>query len=142
MLTILYNRCMDEYRDYQSKAECRKPRKKNLIEDTLDMMFPDGIDDGFTDVITDDWYTLNVGDSASSYRHWRNGAPCTRVKGEKMGGGEGACGSGAPFPPPIFSLFSPGGAHHSAANAVSERNLLRKITKMRQPLQRKRICGT
>lgn len=54
MLTILYNRCMDEYRDYQSKAECRKPRKKNLIEDTLDMMFPDGIDDGFTDVITDD----------------------------------------------------------------------------------------
>lgn len=54
MLTILYNRCMDEYRDYQSKAECRKPRKKNLIEDTLDMMFPDGIDDGFTGVITDD----------------------------------------------------------------------------------------
>ena len=31
-----------------------------------------------------------------------------------MGGGEGDCGIGPPFPPPIFSLFSPGGAHHSA----------------------------
>ena len=67
--------------------------------------------------------SLNVGDSASSCRHWRNGAPRTRVKGEKMGGGWGACGSGAPFPPPIFSLFSPGGAHHSAADVRRRRNL-------------------
>lgn len=54
MLTILYNRCMDEYHDYQSKAEYQKPKKKSLIKDTLDMMFPDGIDDGFTGVITED----------------------------------------------------------------------------------------
>ena len=44
-------------------------------------------------------------------------------KGEKMGGGEGVCGSGTPFPPPIFSPFSPGGAHHSAADVRRRRNL-------------------
>lgn len=54
MLTILFNRYMDEIQDYQSKAEYHKPKKKNLIEDTLDMMFPDGIDDGFTGVIAND----------------------------------------------------------------------------------------
>ena len=60
---------------------------------------------------------------------------------EKMGGGEGACGSGAPFPPPIFSPFSPGGAHHSAEAvrrggtsnssvcASARQNPLRKTTK-------------
>ena len=57
MLTILYNRYMDEYRDYQSKVKYQKPRKprnSSLIDDTLDMMFPDGIDDGFTGVIAND----------------------------------------------------------------------------------------
>ena len=38
------------------------------------------------------------------------------------------------------SLVSYRGAHHSAANAVSERNLLRKVTKIRQLLQPKRAC--
>ena len=42
--------------------------------------------------------SLNVGDSASSCRHWRNGAPRTGVKREKMGDGEGACGSRTPLP--------------------------------------------
>ena len=54
MLTILFNRYMDEIQDYQSKAEYHKPRRKNLIDDTMDMMFPDGIDDGFTGVISED----------------------------------------------------------------------------------------
>ena len=44
-------------------------------------------------------------------------------------------------PPPIFfPLVSHGGAHHSAANAVSERNLQRKITKTRQQLQQKELA--
>ncbi|MBR4646878.1 MAG: hypothetical protein IKO75_07195, partial [Bacteroidales bacterium] len=44
-------------------------------------------------------------------------------------------------PPPIFfPLVSYGGAHHSAANAVSERNLQRKITKTRQQLQQKELA--
>lgn len=54
MLTILFNRYMDEIQDYQSKAEDHNPRRKNLIDDTMDMMFPDGIDDGFTGVISED----------------------------------------------------------------------------------------
>ena len=37
---------------------------------------------------------MNGGDSASSYRHWRNGVPHTRKKGEKMGGGREASGNG------------------------------------------------
>ena len=44
-------------------------------------------------------------------------------------------------PPPIFfPLVSYGGAHHSAANAVSERNLQRKITKTRQQMQQKELA--
>jgi hypothetical protein len=44
-------------------------------------------------------------------------------------------------PPPIFfPLVSYGGAHHSAANAVSERNLQRKITKTHQQLQQKELA--
>ena len=39
------------------------------------------------------------------------------------------------FPPSLAD-----NAHHSAANVVSERNLLRKITKICQLLQRKRAC--
>lgn len=54
MLTILYNRYMDEYYNYQSKVEKEKPRKSSLVEDTLEMMFPDGIDDGFTGIINND----------------------------------------------------------------------------------------
>lgn len=54
MLTILYNRYMDEYYDYQDTVEYSKPTKKSLIEDTWDRMFPDGIDDGFTGIINDD----------------------------------------------------------------------------------------
>ncbi len=53
MLTILYDRYMNEIQDYQSKAEYHKPQRKNLIEDSLEMMFPDGIDDGFTGVISE-----------------------------------------------------------------------------------------
>ena len=54
MLTILYNRYMNEYHDYQSKVEKEKPRKSSLVEDTLEMMFPDRIDDGYTGIINDD----------------------------------------------------------------------------------------
>jgi hypothetical protein len=47
-------------------------------------------------------------------------------------------------PPIFFPLVSYGGAHHSAANAVSElnlqRNLQRKITKTRQQLQQKEFA--
>ena len=76
---------------------------------------------------------LNVGDSASSCRHWRNGVPHTREKGEKMGGVREVPGNCSLSPPPIFSpLVSHGGTHHSAANAVSERNPLRETTKTRQ----------
>ena len=58
-----------------------------------------------------------------------------------MGGGREINGNGRFSPPPIFSpLVSYGGAHHSAANAVSERNLLRIITKMRQQTQRKELA--
>ena len=47
--------------------------------------------------------SLNGGDSASSYRHWRNGVPHTREKGEKMGGGREASGNGR-FPPAAHLL--------------------------------------
>ncbi|MBR3573313.1 MAG: hypothetical protein IKN99_08695 [Bacteroidales bacterium] len=49
---------------------------------------------------------MNGGDSASSYRHWRNGAPHTGNKGEKMGGGYETSGNGNFPPPPIFSPWS------------------------------------
>lgn len=59
--------------------------------------------------------SLNGGDSARRWRVWRNGAPRTGVKGEKMGGGRKVSGNGSFSPPPIFSpLVSHGGAHHSA----------------------------
>ncbi|MBR4645738.1 MAG: hypothetical protein IKO75_01300 [Bacteroidales bacterium] len=46
---------------------------------------------------------MNEGDSASSYRHWRNGVPHTGEKGEKMGGDRKSSGNGRFSPPPIFS---------------------------------------
>ena len=46
--------------------------------------------------------SLNGGDSASSYRHWRNGVPHTRERG-KMGGGREASGNGR-FPPAAYLL--------------------------------------
>ena len=66
------------------------------------------------------------GDSAQRYRVARNGAPFWGQKGEKKGGGETVSliekltAAALLFSPP-----PPGRAHHSAANAVSERNLLR-----------------
>ncbi|MBR4648179.1 MAG: hypothetical protein IKO75_13790, partial [Bacteroidales bacterium] len=42
--------------------------------------------------------SLNGGDSASSYRHWRNGAPHSRKRGKKMGGGRETSGNGSYFP--------------------------------------------
>ena len=53
-LSCTKNRYMNEYHDYQSKVEKEKPRKSSLVEDTLEMMFPDGIDDGYTGIINDD----------------------------------------------------------------------------------------
>ena len=54
--------------------------------------------------------------------YWGKGG----VDGRRLKGS----GNGSFPPPPIFSpLVSCEGAHHSAANAVSERNPLRKITK-------------
>jgi hypothetical protein len=41
---------------------------------------------------------LIEGDSASSYRHWRNGAPHSRKRGKKMGGGRETSGNGSYFP--------------------------------------------
>jgi len=62
--------------------------------------------------------------------------------GEKMGGDRETSGNGSFSLPPIFSpLVSYGGAHHSAANAVSERNLLWKITRTRQQVQRRRAIA-
>lgn len=50
-----------------------------------------------------------------------------RRTGEKVGGRNGF-GLAAACPPPIFSPFVPtDGAHHSAANAVGERNLKRIV---------------
>ena len=45
---------------------------------------------------------------------------------------------GTLFPPPIFFPLSlPSDAHHSAANAVSERNLQQEVVKTHQNLQQK-----
>ncbi|MBR4647057.1 MAG: hypothetical protein IKO75_08115 [Bacteroidales bacterium] len=41
---------------------------------------------------------MNGGDSASSYRHWRNGAPHSRKRGKKMGVGRETSGNGSYFP--------------------------------------------
>ena len=54
----------------------------------------------------------------------RNDGAAHGVKGEKMGGGEGVCGNGAPLPPPIFSPFSLSAARHSAADVRRRRNPL------------------
>ena len=48
---------------------------------------------------------LNVGDSASSCRHWRNGASHTGSKREKKGGGGSVTGNGTLFPAAL--LFPP-----------------------------------
>ncbi len=53
--------------------------------------------------------------------------PCQGRTGENMGG-RSSFGLAAVCPPPIFSPFAPAdGAHHSAANAVSGRNLQRLV---------------
>jgi hypothetical protein len=86
---------------------------------------------------------LNGGDSAAALRALRNGARAWGQQGKKMGGGCKISGYGTLFP--AAHLFPPSladSAHHSAANAVSERNLLRKITKTHQKLQRKKGCET
>ena len=46
------------------------------------------------------------------------------------------------FRRPSFPPLSSGSAHHSAANAVSERKLLRKVTRTRQRLWPKGVCET
>ena len=53
---------------------------------------------------------------------------CARVqKGKKKGGGDRFSGYGTfSSAALLFPPLSPGGAHHSAANAVSERNLQQK----------------
>ena len=64
-------------------------------------------------------------------------------RGKKMGGGCKISGYGTFFP--AAHLFPPSladSAHHSAANVVSVRNPLRKITKIRQQPQRERACET
>jgi hypothetical protein len=45
-------------------------------------------------------------------------------KGKKKGGVGSVTGNGTLFPAALLFPLSPGGAHHSAANAVSERNPL------------------
>jgi len=76
---------------------------------------------------------LNVGGSAAALRALRNGAQRLGSKGEKDGRPAVVlpnCGTQfAPYPyrRPSFSPSSPDSAHHSAANAVSERNLQQKV---------------
>ncbi|MBR3558854.1 MAG: hypothetical protein IKN78_08300, partial [Bacteroidales bacterium] len=57
--------------------------------------------------------SLNGGDSASSYRHWRNGALHSRGKRGKTGGGWRVTGNGTVFPAARLSLPISGTAHHS-----------------------------
>ncbi len=55
------------------------------------------------------------------------------VKGRRWAAAVKFPATTVPPPPPIFSpLVSHGGTHHSAANAVNERNPLRETTKTRQ----------
>ena len=85
---------------------------------------------------------MNGGDSASSYRHWRNGAPHSRKKGEEDGRRSWNFRQRQLFPrrPSSSPVVSYGGAHHSAANVVSERNLQQKITKTLQQMQQKELA--
>ena len=58
------------------------------------------------------WFTesllLNVGDSASSCRHWRNGALHTVAKkGKKKGGGGSVTGNGTLFPAALLFPSNP-----------------------------------
>ena len=99
---------------------------------------------------------LNTGgDSASALRALRNGAPHTGAKGEKEGRrnrGSGAncvsrfcvCEEAGTFPSAalLFPPLSSAGKHHSAANAVSKRNLQQKamsFTESRLTVQAEKV---